>query len=60
MPDNVKITAMVATLIAMLGSWYLDVDPVLQKTFLSLFLASVAWTPFTAGLKAVAYALKIS
>ena len=60
MPDSVKITAIVATLVAMLGSWFFGVDPALQKTFLGLFLASVAWTPVATGFKAIVRAMKAS
>ena len=57
MPDSVKITVILMTGLAMISSWMLDIDPVLQKTFLSLFLAAVAWNPIGIGLRAFARAL---
>jgi len=43
MQDSVKVTLLIVTFLAMLGGWYFSISPDLQKTFLSLFLAAVAW-----------------
>lgn len=53
MSDKVKITIIVMTGLALLGSWYLGVDSIIQTTFLSLFLAAVAIPPIGAGLRFV-------
>lgn len=58
MQDSVKVTLLVVTFLAMIAGWYFALPAALQDTFLSLFLAAVAWfSPVGGAIRTVGKAI---